>query len=145
MRIIIKLGSNALIKNNNINLDNISKIIHIVSNLKKENNEVLLVTSGAVGLGMNKLGLKRKPTSISLKQACAAVGQVSLMEAYEKYCNEFGFPCAQILVSHDDFERRNRMLNLSNTIDAIYNPTLPTTNIVDPKKLSLVLIAGVST
>ena len=130
MRIIIKVGSNTLVKDNHkINIDNIDKIISIINDLRNDGHEVLLVTSGAVAFGMNKLNLDKKPKDISLKQACAAVGQVSLMATYENECAKYNFSCAQILLCQDDFESRVRMLNMTNTIEELFkNKVLPIVN-----------------
>ena len=130
MRIIIKVGSNALVKSNkSINEKNIDKIISIIKRLRDDGCEVLLVTSGAVAFGMNKLNINKKPSDISVKQACAAVGQVSLMATYEHVCMKYGFSCAQILLCQDDFENRLRMVNMTNTIEALFeNKVLPIVN-----------------
>lgn len=130
MRIVLKIGSSSLVNSNrSINNKNIEKLIDVIYRLRLEGHEVLLVTSGAVAVGMNKLSLDKKPKDISLKQACAAIGQVSLMETYEKYCMEKGFLCAQILLSRDDFENRERMVNLTNTIEELFsNKVLPIVN-----------------
>ena len=129
MRIILKIGSSSLVNNKSINNKNIEKLVDVIYKLRNDNHEVLLVTSGAVAVGMNKLSLDKKPKDISLKQACAAIGQVRLMETYEKYCLEKGFLCAQILLSRDDFENRERMVNLTNTIEELFkNKVLPIVN-----------------
>ena len=130
MRIVLKIGSSSLVNTNkSINSKNIEKLVDVIYNLRKCGHEVLLVTSGAVALGMNKLSLDKKPKDISLKQACAAIGQVALMETYEKYCMNKGFLCAQILLSRDDFENRERMVNLTNTIEELFsNQVLPIVN-----------------
>jgi glutamate 5-kinase len=78
--------------------------------------EVLIVSSGAVAAGMKKIGLKEKPKDIRLKQAAAAVGQSSLIWAYEKSFNEYGRKVAQVLLTRDDFSERVRYLNSRNTI-----------------------------
>ena len=130
MRVIIKIGSSSLVNSDkSINSYNIEKLISIIKKLREEKHEVLLVTSGAVALGMNKLKLDKKPKDISVKQALAATGQVALMQTYEKYCMDNGFLCAQILLSRDDFENRERMVNLSNTIETLFlNNVLPIVN-----------------
>ncbi|MDD3349165.1 MAG: glutamate 5-kinase, partial [Bacilli bacterium] len=120
-RIIIKIGSSSLVNGDkSINENKIAELIGKIASLMKLEKEVVLVTSGAIAIGMNKLGLSSKPKSIPLKQACASLGQVSLMETYERYANIAGFLCAQILVNHDDFENRNRMLNLGNTLETLF-------------------------
>ena len=81
--------------------------------------EVVLVSSGAVAAGMRKLGLKEKPKDIQLKQAAAAVGQSSLMWAYEKSFGEFGKKVAQVLLTRDDFTDRKRYINSKNTLSTL--------------------------
>jgi len=70
---------------------------------------------------MGKLGLPKKPKNMALKQACAALGQATLMNEYEKIANVYNIMCAQILLNHDDFESRSRMINLSNTFEELFN------------------------
>ena len=128
-RIIIKVGSSSLVNNGLINEPMFKSLINTINDLIKQNKEVILVTSGAIAVGMSKLGLSQKPKKMALKQACAALGQATLMNEYEKYCKECNLLCAQILVNHDDFENRNRMQNLSNTLEELFvNKILPIIN-----------------
>lgn len=129
-RIIIKVGSSSLVLENGlINHSNFQMIIKTIADLHKLGKEVVLVTSGAIAVGMGKLGFSKKPKKMSLKQACAAIGQVSLMNEYQKYADEFNLLTAQILVNHDDFENRNRMINLSNTFQELFdNNIIPIVN-----------------
>jgi len=129
-RIIIKVGSSSLVRENGeINNSAISDIIKTIKSLMDNGKEVALVTSGAIAVGMGKLGLKKKPKKMGLKQACAALGQATLMNVYEKYTKECDLLCAQILVNHDDFENRKRMVNLSNTLEELFaNKILPIIN-----------------
>src|SRR5512143_2173568 len=90
-RLVVKIGSNILAdEREGLNTKRISTIAADISELKNEGHEVVIVSSGAVAAGMRKLGLKQKPKDIKLKQAAAAVGQSSLMWAYEKSFSEFG-------------------------------------------------------
>ena len=129
-RIIIKVGSSSLVcENGEINQNSINDIIKTIKSLMDGGKEVALVTSGAIAVGMGKLGLKKKPKKMGLKQACAALGQATLMNVYEKYAKECELLCAQILVNHDDFENRIRMVNLSNTLEELFaNKILPIIN-----------------
>ena len=129
-RIIIKVGSSSIVTSNGqFNHDFISKLISTISLLMKNKIDVVLVTSAAIAVGMSKLGLDKKPKEMALKQACAALGQASLMNEYEKYTSMDNILCAQILVNHDDFENRHRMINLSNTFEALFeNKVLPIVN-----------------
>ncbi len=129
-RIIIKIGSSSLVNSDkSLNENKIAELMAIINAIKQQQKEVVLVTSGAIAVGMNKLGLKSRPKAIPLKQACAALGQVSLIETYEKYAQTVQMLCAQILVNHDDFENRQRMLNLSNTFEMLFaNGVIPIVN-----------------
>jgi len=121
-RIIIKVGSSSLVlPNGKVNELFFDKLIKTISYLMNENKEVILVTSGAIAVGMGKLGLPKKPKNMALKQACAALGQATLMNEYEKIANVYNIMCAQILLNHDDFESRSRMINLSNTFEELFN------------------------
>lgn len=104
-----------------INETMIDKLISTINLLMKQEKNVVLVTSGAIAVGMGKLGIQKKPKKMALKQACAALGQATLMNEYEKVSTKYNLLCAQILVNHDDFENRNRMLNLSNTFEELFN------------------------
>ena len=129
-RIVIKVGSSSLVEENGmINYSAFEEIIKTINRLFTKNIDVVLVTSGAIAIGMGKLGLPKKPKKMSLKQACAALGQATLMNEYEKCASKYNLYCAQILVNHDDFENRTRMLNLTNTFEELFeNKILPIVN-----------------
>ncbi len=129
-RIVIKIGSSSLINNDGTINENIfMQIIDVINSIMKKDKKVILVTSGAIAIGRNILGLKKKPEKIALKQACAAIGQARLVEEYQKYANKYQLICSQILVNHDDFENRNRMLHLTNTIEELLdNNVIPIIN-----------------
>ena len=129
-KIIIKVGSSSLVcADGNINASMFEKLISTINDLMNQNIEVILVTSGAIAVGMGKLGLSQKPKNMGLKQACAALGQATLMNEYEKYSKQYNLLCAQILLNHDDFENKNRMNNLSNTFKELFkNKILPIVN-----------------
>src|SRR5690606_32235363 len=80
--------------------------------LRRAGREVLLVSSGAVGLGRDALGLSETPTELAERQACAAVGQSRLMALYEQGFGRLGLTCAQVLLTEGDFDDRDRYLNL---------------------------------
>ncbi len=116
-RIVIKIGSNILTdKRGGLNPKRIHSIAKDISDICKAGYEVVVVSSGAVAAGMKKLGLKEKPKDIQLKQAAAAVGQSSLMWAYEKSFSDFGKKVAQVLLTREDFSERVRYLNSKNTL-----------------------------
>ncbi|MFO0753418.1 MAG: glutamate 5-kinase [Thermodesulfovibrionales bacterium] len=116
-RVVVKIGSNILAEGGGgLNQKRISALAKDISEAAGSGHEVVIVSSGAVAAGMKKLGLKTKPREICLKQAAAAVGQSSLMWAYEKSFEEFGRKVAQILLTREDFSDRARYLNSKNTL-----------------------------
>ena len=102
-RIIIKFGTNILTNDEgDVSLSRVYSFIEDVSKLKKSGKEVILVTSGAVGLGKKKLGVK-STDAVAMKQACAAIGQSKLMAIYENAFDQHNIVVAQILLTEDDF------------------------------------------
>lgn len=120
-RIVIKVGSAVLAEGQGQGLDEavFSNLAKGISELKKSDVEVVLITSGAIAIGMKKLGLKQRPASIPEKQAIAALGQGSLIALYEKAFNPFGEKVAQVLLTHDDLGNRQRFLNARNTLSTL--------------------------
>ena len=118
-RIVIKLGTN-IIRNEDgeVALSRIYSFIEDISKLVKQGKEVILVTSGAVGLGKKKLNLD-STVDDGVKQACAAVGQSRLMSFYESGFGVYDIPIAQILLTEDDFSLRHRYLSLRTTMNKI--------------------------
>lgn len=116
-RIVVKIGSNILASGvEGLDTKRILSIARDVSELQDAGYEVVIVSSGAIAAGMKKLGLKGKPKDIKLKQAAAAVGQSSLMWAYERSFWEFRKKVAQVLLTQDDFSDRKRYINSKNTL-----------------------------
>ncbi len=118
-RIVIKLGTN-VIRNEDgeVAISRIYSFIEDMAKLVRKGKEVILVTSGAVGLGKKKLNLESTDED-GLKQACAAVGQSRLMAFYENGFGIYGIPIAQILLTEDDFSLRHRYLSLRTTLNKI--------------------------
>lgn len=129
-RVVVKIGSSSVVtKDLKPNTENILAIISGFKKLKDEGIDCALVSSGAIATGMGELGLNKKPKDMALKQACAAVGQAKLMEAYNRVAELYGIHLGQILISHDDFQVRKRMLVLSETLDAMFkNNIVPIIN-----------------
>jgi len=120
MRIVIKVGTSTLThQNGNINLRRIETLCKVISDLKNSGLEVILVSSGAIAMGVGKLGLSRKPEDIPSKQACAAIGQCELMYVYDKLFQEYNHTVAQILMTGVDFENKERYENFRNTLDRL--------------------------
>lgn len=116
-RIVIKVGTSSLTdKTGQLNLAKIEKLVREVADVHNEGREVLLVTSGAIGAGLKRLGLKTRPRTIPEKQACAAVGQGLLLQIYEKLFAENGIAVGQVLLTRDDLSDRCRFLNARNTL-----------------------------
>lgn len=120
MRIVIKVGTSTLThQNGNINLRRIENLCKVISDLKNSGLEVILVSSGAIAMGIGKLGLNEKPQDIPSKQACAAIGQCELMYIYDKLFQEYNHTVAQILMTGADFENTERYENFQNTLNRL--------------------------
>lgn len=118
-RIVIKFGTNVLTNDEgDVSLPRVYSFIEDVSKLKKSGKEVILVTSGAVGLGKKKLGVD-STDAVAMKQACAAIGQGKLMSIYESAFDEYGIVVAQILLTEDDFSQRKKYLSLRTTLNKL--------------------------
>ena len=118
-RIVIKLGTNVLRSDDgHISLPRVFSFIENMATLVKEGKEVILITSGAVGMGKKRLGLD-STTGMAMKQACAAIGQGKLMSVYENGFDAYGLVAAQILLTEDDFSIRTRYLSLRTTLNKL--------------------------
>jgi len=115
-RAVVKVGSGVLTRKNGLNLNLIDDITTEICWLRKKGIEVILVSSGAIAAGLKKAGLSRRPDSLSQMQALAAMGQSSLVMAYEEAFARHGARCAQILLTRDDLTHRRRYLNARNTL-----------------------------
>ena len=119
-RIVIKLGTAVLINEGaGLALSRFYSFVEAIGELKLAGKEVLIVTSGAIGLGAQKLGLKARPKLLPQKQACAAVGQGLLMALYADAFERLNIPIAQILLVEEDFNNRQRYLNLRGTVNEL--------------------------
>lgn len=116
-RIVIKVGTSTLTyPTGKLNLNRMEQLVRQLVDLRNQGKEVVLVSSGAVGAGLGRLGLAKKPPAIVEHQALAAVGQGLLMQVYEKFFAEYGQIVAQILLTRGDVSDRKRYLNARNTI-----------------------------
>ncbi len=119
-RIVIKLGTNVLINGEGkVAFGLLWRVVEAVANLRQQGREVLLVTSGAVGLGVERLGLAQRPTELSHVQACAAIGQSRLMSLYDDAFAKLDHRIAQILLTEDDFRDPTRYANLHAALAAL--------------------------
>lgn len=120
MRIVIKVGTSTLTYGNgNINIRRMENLCKVISDLKNSGLEVILVSSGAIAMGVGKLGLSEKPRDIPTKQAAAAIGQCELMYIYDKLFQEHNHTVAQILMTGADFEHHERFENFQNTLNRL--------------------------
>lgn len=116
-RIVIKVGTSTLAHSTGkLNLNRMEQLVRQLVDMQNQGREVVLVSSGAIGIGMGRLGLEERPASIVERQAIAAVGQCLLMQIYEKIFSEYGQIVAQILLTRGDISDRKRYLNARNTI-----------------------------
>lgn len=119
-KIVVKVGTSTLLhKNGKLNIARIEKLVRVLSALSNQGKNVVFVTSGAIGVGSGRLGIKRN-NEVRIKQALAAVGQGILMQVYEKMFMEYGINVAQILVTRDDLEEPVRKNNALNTIETLF-------------------------
>lgn len=117
MRVVIKVGTSTLThQNGNINIRRIENLCKVISDLKNSGLEIIFVSSGAIAMGVGKLGLKARPQDIPSKQACAAIGQCELMYTYDKLFQEHNHTVAQMLMTGADFENEERHANFDNTL-----------------------------
>ncbi len=117
MRVVVKVGTSTLAHTTGrLNIKKIEHLCKVLSDLKNSGHEIILVSSGAIGMGMGKLGLKKRPDDIASKQAAAAVGQCELMYVYDKLFSEYNHTVAQILVTGPDLEEPPRRQNFENTL-----------------------------
>lgn len=120
-RIVIKVGTTTITyeETGNINLDKLEKFVRILINLRNQGKEVIVVSSGAVGVGRMALGLDHRPETEAEKQACAAVGQGRLMMIYEKLFNEYSQLTAQVLLTKESITNTECRKNARQTFDEL--------------------------
>ena len=117
MRIVIKVGTSTLAHSTGmLNIRRVEQLCKVLSDLKNAGNEIVLVSSGAIGMGVGKLGLRERPKDMPSKQAAAAVGQCELMYIYDKLFSEYHHTVAQLLLTGSDIENEQRRKNFHNTL-----------------------------
>ena len=120
-RLVVKVGTSTLTYDTGkINLRRMSMLARVLSDLKNAGMEIVLVTSGAIGVGVGKLGLKERPKDTPGRQAAATVGQCELMFLYDKFFGEYGNITGQLLVTKDDFDNEERHRNLHNSFMKLF-------------------------
>ena len=117
MRLVIKIGTSTLAHpTGRLNIRRVERLCKILSDLKNAGNELILVSSGAIGMGVGKLSLAERPQDIPTKQAAAAVGQCELMDTYDRMFGRYHHTVAQILLTGSDFKHEDRHRNFRNTL-----------------------------
>lgn len=120
MRIVIKIGTSTLAHpTGHLNIRLVEQLCKVVSDIKNAGHEVILVSSGAIGMGVGKLGLRCRPSDIPTKQAAAAVGQCELMYTYDKLFSEYNHTVGQLLITGDDVANHTRHENFRNTLNRL--------------------------
>ena len=117
MRLVVKVGTSTLAyQNGRLNVRLVERLCKTLSDIKNSGTEVLLVTSGAIGMGVGKLMLPSRPKDLPTKQACAAVGQGELMDVYDKLFSEYHHAVGQVLLTGADLDDPARRNNVENTL-----------------------------
>ena len=120
MRIVIKIGTSTLTHpTGKLNIRRVEELCKVMSDLKNAGHEIILVSSGAIAMGVGKLNLPRRPEDIPTQQAAAAIGQCELMYIYDKLFSEYHHTVAQLLITNADVEREHRRRNFQNTMNRL--------------------------
>lgn len=134
-RIVIKIGTSTIthMSTGNLNLDKLERFVRVLTDIRNQNKEVVIVSSGAIGAGRKALGIKERPQTLSLKQACAAVGQARLMMIYQKLFAEYNQTIAQILITKRILLNEISLSNAENTFQELFAMgVIPIVNENDP-------------
>ena len=117
MRIVVKVGTSTLAHaTGRLNIRHVEELVKVLSDLKNAGHEMILVSSGAIGMGVGKLNLPGRPADMPTKQAAAAVGQCELMYTYDKLFAQYNHTVAQILLTSEDVDHPDRRQNFENTM-----------------------------
>ncbi len=129
-KLVIKVGSSSITyKNGKPNLQRIEDLACVISELKNRGISVILVSSGAIAIGLGRMNLPEKPKDTPTKQALAAIGQCDLMGIYDRFFSEFGYVASQILINRDVIDKQERRENVVNTINKLLEMnTVPIVN-----------------
>ena len=155
MRIVVKVGTSTLAHpTGRMNIFLVEELCKVLSDLKNIGHEVILVSSGAIGMGMGKLNFKERPSDIPTKQAAAAVGQCELMYTYDRLFSQYNHTTAQVLITGSDLKNEQRHQNFENTLNRLLeldalpiineNDTVATDEIVIGDNDTLAAIVSVS-
>ena len=117
MRVVVKVGTSTLAHaTGRLNIRHVEELVKVLSDLKNAGHELILVSSGAIGMGVGKLNLPGRPTDMPGKQAAAAVGQCELMYTYDRLFTQYNHTVAQILLTGEDIDHEDRRTNFENTM-----------------------------
>ena len=120
MRIVVKVGTSTLAHaTGRLNIQRMERLCRVLSDLKNAGHEIILVSSGAIGMGVGKLNLPGRPADMPSKQAAAAVGQCELMYTYDKQFTEYSHTVAQLLLTGEDIKSEQRRRNVRNTLSRL--------------------------
>ena len=120
MRIVVKVGTSTLAHSTGrMNIRHVEDLVKVLSDLKNAGHEMILVSSGAIGMGVGKLNLPGKPSDMPTKQAAAAVGQCELMYTYDRLFLQYNHTVAQILLTGEDVDHSERRENFENTMERL--------------------------
>ena len=120
MRVVIKIGTSTLAyPAGHLNIRRVEELCKVISDIKNAGHQPIIVSSGAIAMGVGKLGLLERPKDIPTKQAAAAVGQCELMYIYDKLFSEYNHTVAQLLITGEDVENDTRHTNFSNTLERL--------------------------
>ena len=121
MRIVVKVGTSTLAhKSGRMNIRQVEKLCKVLSDLKNAGNEIVLVSSGAIGMGIGKLSLSSRPSDMPTKQAAAAVGQCELMHIYDKFFLDYSQVVGQILITRSDIDQPQRREMIVSTFETLF-------------------------
>ncbi len=115
-RVVVKIGTNVLTKDDSIDCDYVGRVARQINALLKTGRQVVIITSGAIGMGCGKLSIDKRPKETRMQQACAAIGQPMLMAEYRRAFEQFGVTVAQVLLTAEVLNNRKTYLNLRNSI-----------------------------
>ena len=132
-RVVIKIGTNTLTdKNGLLDLKVMQNLVSQIAKIK-DSKDIVIITSGAIGAGMQELGLKKKPEDVVMKQVCAAIGQNILMASYHSLFSKYKIKIAQILLTYGDLTNKDNYKNLSNSLKKLFQlEVIPIINENDP-------------
>lgn len=121
-RIVIKIGTSTLTyETGHVNLRRMERMVKVLAELKNSGKEIIIVTSGAIGVGLGRMRIRERPKDIPSKQAAAAIGQCELMYIYDKLFSEYNQMVAQVLLTRDVIEDERRKENVVNTFNRLFD------------------------